>query len=95
MRLLYPPHYVASVSWLSNRQREILTLVTKGLRNREIGLQLGLSEGGVKYHINRLFVLFGVTNRTELVGQLRGQDSPEMSAPEAKARGLRGAAEGR
>jgi DNA-binding CsgD family transcriptional regulator len=54
---------------LSPRQRDVLFLVCKGLHNSEIGSQLGLSEGAVKYHMNHMLLLFDVTNRTELVGR--------------------------
>jgi len=52
----------------NTRQRNVLQLVTKGLRNSEIGEQLGISERSVKSYLSQLFLIFDVTNRTELVG---------------------------
>ena len=60
---------------LNERQREVLFLTCKGLRNVEIARQLGVAERTVKGYLTHLFVLFDVTNRTELVGRL-GQCLP-------------------
>ena len=37
------------------------------MTNREIGSELGITEDGVKAHLSRLFLRFGVTNRVELL----------------------------
>lgn len=50
---------------LSNRQREILQLIVKGLNDREIARLLGLSVYTVKEHVNALFNKIGAANRTE------------------------------
>lgn len=55
---------------LTGRQRAVLTLLCKGLRNSEIGLQLGLSERTVKGYVHDLLLVFDVSNRTELVGEV-------------------------
>jgi DNA-binding CsgD family transcriptional regulator len=55
---------------LSGRQREVLFLICKGLRNSEVAAQLSISERTVKWHASQLFSIYGVTNRTELVGTL-------------------------
>jgi DNA-binding CsgD family transcriptional regulator len=52
---------------LTERQREVLALVRRGLSNREIGTELGISEDGVKAHLSRLYLRYGVTNRVELL----------------------------
>lgn len=52
---------------LTQRQREVLGLVRKGLSNREVGDRLGISEDGVKAHLARLYLRYGVTNRVELL----------------------------
>jgi two-component system, NarL family, nitrate/nitrite response regulator NarL len=51
---------------LSHRERELVVLVAKGLRNREIAAQLGITEGTVKVYLNAIFDKLGVVNRTEL-----------------------------
>lgn len=53
---------------LSERQKLTLSLVLKGLRNDEIARVLGLSCSSVEWYLSQLFLIFEVTNRTELVG---------------------------
>jgi DNA-binding CsgD family transcriptional regulator len=55
---------------LTGRQCEVLLFVAKGLRNGEIAIQLGVSERSIKACISQLFLIFDVSNRTELVGAL-------------------------
>jgi two-component system nitrate/nitrite response regulator NarP len=51
---------------LSPRERELITLVRKGLRNREIAKQLGVTEGTIKVYLHTVFEKLGVSSRTEL-----------------------------
>jgi two-component system nitrate/nitrite response regulator NarL len=51
---------------LAPRERELIKCVSKGLRNREIAKQLGVTEGTVKVYLHAVFEKLGVTNRTEL-----------------------------
>lgn len=53
---------------LSARETEILNLVAKGLRNREIGETLCISENTVRNHMLNLLEKLGTTNRTEAIG---------------------------
>jgi LuxR family maltose regulon positive regulatory protein len=50
---------------LSEREVEVLRLVTKGLSNREIAAKLFISAGTAKTHIHNLCGKLGVRNRTE------------------------------
>ena len=50
---------------LTSRQREILTLVQKGLTNNEICKTLGISANTVKVHLANIYKVLEVTNRTE------------------------------
>jgi len=43
-----------------------VVLVAQGLRNKEIGYRLGVTEGTVKVHLCRLFDKTGVADRLEL-----------------------------
>lgn len=52
---------------LTPRQREILQSLTRGLTNKEIALQFGISVYGVKRHVEALFVKLGVSTRSEAV----------------------------
>ena len=51
---------------LTAREAELARMVAQGLRNREIGRQLGSSEGAVKFALHAVFRKLDVANRTEL-----------------------------
>ncbi len=52
---------------LTERQRIILESITEGLTNKAIADRLGISEDGVKRHLNALFPKLGVESRAEAV----------------------------
>ena len=54
-------------SGLSTREIEILELIAKGLRNKEIASALGIGQETVQTHIKRLFVKLHVSDRTAAV----------------------------
>ncbi len=56
---------------LSEREREVLTLVAEGLPNRSIAKHLFISEATVKSHLNRAFGKLGVESRTAAVAAAR------------------------
>jgi len=49
---------------LTEREKEVLGLVSKGLSNKEIAKKLFLSEKTVKNHLNNIFKKIEVTDRT-------------------------------
>jgi NarL family two-component system response regulator LiaR len=49
------------------RELEILTLIARGLTNREIATQLFVSENTVKTHCSRVFDKLGAARRTQAV----------------------------
>lgn len=51
---------------LAPRERQLVGFVRKGLRNREIAAELGVTEGTVKVYLHAIFDKLGVGNRTEL-----------------------------
>jgi two-component system, NarL family, response regulator LiaR len=52
---------------ITDRELEILTLVARGLSNREIATQLFVSENTVKTHCARAFEKLGAARRTQAV----------------------------
>lgn len=60
---------------MSEMHRQVLFLLSKGLRNSELAKHLGKSERTVKGYVSELLLIFDVTNRTELVGLL-AQENP-------------------
>ncbi len=53
------------LSRLTDRQREVLRLLADGKTNKQICRDLDLSEGTVKVHLNAVYRVLGVANRTE------------------------------
>jgi DNA-binding NarL/FixJ family response regulator len=49
---------------LSQRELQVLQLVTKGMANKQIGRALGISEHTVKVHLGSVFRQIGVGDRT-------------------------------
>ena len=52
---------------ITARELEILTLIARGLSNREIAAQLFVSENTVKTHCSRAFDKLGAARRTQAV----------------------------
>ena len=52
---------------ISDRQQDVLALLSEGLPNKEIGEKLGISEITVKSHISALFDFFGARNRLDCI----------------------------
>jgi len=66
-----PP--VRGLQRLSERERAVAVLVTRGLRNREIGAQLNISENTVKRHLQSIFSKTGAHDRVELAAMTAQQ----------------------
>lgn len=58
-------------SKLSKRQAQLIVMLDRGLSNREIADELGISEHTVKVHLWRLFRRLGVKSRTQTVHYAR------------------------
>lgn len=52
-------------SELNARELQILSLVVKGLSNKQIGQNLGITEATVKWYLNLIFARLNVTDRTQ------------------------------
>ncbi|GAO77595.1 MULTISPECIES: response regulator transcription factor [unclassified Sphingopyxis] len=52
---------------LSGRERAVASLARRGLRNKEIADELGLTEGTVKVHLHKVFDKLNIRGRTELI----------------------------
>ena len=52
-------------SQLTDREREVLRLVTRGLPNKLIARELGISEKTVKAHLTTVFQRIGVSDRVQ------------------------------
>lgn len=73
---------------LTPREREIVTLLRQGLRNKQIAAEMGITEGTVKIYLFRLFHKLGVRNRFELASY-GGLENPQFGQQATPTRGLR------
>ena len=54
---------IANRSPLTNREQQVLELIEKGFRNREIANTLGIQTGTVKIHLRHIFEKTGIRGR--------------------------------
>jgi len=71
-RVLQPPpqtdHAAAErAAALTGREREVVKMIAAGLRNRDIGERLSISENTVKVHLHNIYEKLGVEGRMELL----------------------------
>jgi DNA-binding NarL/FixJ family response regulator len=52
---------------LTERETEVLQLLSQGLANKQIATSLGISEHTVKFHVSSIYTKLGATNRAEAV----------------------------
>jgi DNA-binding NarL/FixJ family response regulator len=52
---------------LSERESEVLSLLAKGLANKQIAITLGISEHTVKFHVSSIYTKLNAANRTQAV----------------------------
>lgn len=52
---------------LTAREKEVLQHMAEGLANKQIALELGISEHTVKFHLSALYAKLGAASRTEAV----------------------------
>jgi DNA-binding NarL/FixJ family response regulator len=57
----------ANIASLTGREREVVTLIAEGLKNKQIGERLFISETTVTHHLTSIFSKLGVSDRLELV----------------------------
>lgn len=62
-----PTEEIFDPDFLSERQREVLGLLVKGLPNKLIARKLNIAESTVKLHVGALLRVLGVANRTHAV----------------------------
>ncbi len=59
---------------LSDQELRIARAVSRGLRNRDIGMSVGITEGTVKVHLHKIFKKLNISTRTELAVLLSGRE---------------------
>jgi DNA-binding NarL/FixJ family response regulator len=61
------PGHVPRLDNLTDREREVVTLVAAGLNNDEIALRLIMSAATAKTHVSRAMIKLGARDRAQLV----------------------------
>src|SRR6516165_9441008 len=56
----------AAATALTDRERQIMRLVSEGLSNKEIARRLNITDGTIKVHLHHIFQKLDVGNRTAL-----------------------------
>jgi two-component system nitrate/nitrite response regulator NarL len=55
------------IASLTDREREVVALIAEGLKNKQIGQRLFISETTVTHHLSSIFSKLGVSDRLELI----------------------------
>ncbi len=55
------------IASLTDREREVIALIAEGLKNKQIGQRLFISETTVTHHLSSIFSKLGVSDRLELI----------------------------
>jgi DNA-binding NarL/FixJ family response regulator len=69
---------------LSSREREVLALVSRGARNREIGEELHISEFTVKRHVQNILNKLEVPSRRSAAAVYRSAFQPDWLATDER-----------
>ena len=78
---LPPAPASADLSMLTGRQQEIVRWAARGMSNKQIARQLGISPETVKTHLHHVFERGGVHNRMGLLALQHDVADPAPSAP--------------
>jgi two-component system nitrate/nitrite response regulator NarL len=73
---------------MTDRERQIMSLVSEGLSNKEIGRRLNITDGTIKVHLHHIYQKLEISNRTALAalvisnngiaGVLPGNRAPQV-----------------
>jgi len=76
------------LSVLTDRERQIMPLVSEGLSNKEIGRRLNLADGTIKQHLHNIFRKLEISNRTVLAALAISHNDSVASLPKMKFTGF-------
>ena len=66
---------------LTDRERQIMRLVSEGLSNKEIGRRLNISDGTIKQHLHHIYQKLEISNRTVLAALAISQNGSTSVRP--------------
>ena len=58
------------LTMMTDRERQIMALVSQGLSNKEIGRRLNIADGTIKVHLHHIFQKLEISNRTVLAARV-------------------------
>jgi len=70
---------------LTQRESQLVTMLSRGLKNKEISCELGITEGTVKVYLSHLFQKSGTKDRFDLA--LQGLKNFSMSGISTEGQG--------
>ena len=78
------------LSVLTDRERQIMRLVSEGLSNKEIGRRLSIVDGTIKVHLHNIFQKLEISNRTVLAALAISHNDSVGVRPENEVHRIRG-----
>lgn len=75
---------------LTDRERQIISLVSEGLSNKEIGRRLNIADGTIKVHLHHIYQKLEISNRTLLAALVIANNGSAAVPRENLARRVRG-----
>jgi two-component system, NarL family, nitrate/nitrite response regulator NarL len=66
---------------LTDRERQIMRLVSEGLSNKAIGRRLNIADGTIKVHLHNIYQKLEINNRTVLAALAISQNDRQSIAP--------------
>ncbi|MDA9463555.1 LuxR C-terminal-related transcriptional regulator [Bradyrhizobium sp. CCBAU 53415] len=76
-----------SLTQLTDRERQIMRLVSEGLSNKEIGRRLNIADGTIKVHLHHIFQKLDISNRTVLAALAISQNEQHAAPRELTSSG--------
>jgi DNA-binding NarL/FixJ family response regulator len=64
-----------AITALTDRERQIMRLISEGLSNKQIGRRLNVADGTIKVHLHHIFEKLQIGNRTSLAALYLNHDS--------------------
>jgi two-component system, NarL family, nitrate/nitrite response regulator NarL len=75
---------------LTERERQIMALVSEGLSNKEIGRRLNIADGTIKVHLHHVYQKLEISNRTVLAALALSHNETADVLPRDHAPRIRG-----
>jgi DNA-binding NarL/FixJ family response regulator len=71
---------------LTDRERQIMALVSEGLSNKEIGRRLNIADGTIKVHLHHVYQKLEINNRTVLAALAISHNDGSAAVPVPRTR---------